>query len=53
MDHLRPSPEWKAKMNELQMAKDCEAAIRKRLRERSKRKAERAERLRLLAEVVN
>ncbi|HWY29926.1 MAG TPA: hypothetical protein VNX46_04185 [Candidatus Acidoferrum sp.] len=52
LDHLRPSPEWKAKMDELQLAKDCEAAIKKRLKEQSKRKSQQAEQLRLLAEVV-
>jgi len=39
-------------MDELQLAKDCEAAIKKRLKEQSKRKSQQAEQLRLLAEVV-
>jgi hypothetical protein len=42
-DQLRPSPEWKAKMDGLQMAKDCESAIKKRLKEQSKRKTQQPE----------
>jgi hypothetical protein len=52
LDHLRPSPEWKASRDELQLAKDCESAIRKRLWDLAKRKIERAKQLRLLAEVA-
>gem|GEM_PF-1603258 len=39
LDHLRPSPEWKRQMAELQLAKECEAEILwglKRLEERRK-----------------
>lgn len=39
LDHLRPSPEWKRQGDELQLAKDCEAAIRKGLRSLAKLKA--------------
>ncbi len=53
LDHLRPSPEWKKQGEELQLAKDCEAAIRKRLKELAKRKAHRAEQLRLVGEVAD
>jgi len=30
LDHLRPSPEWKKAMEELELAKNCEAATRRR-----------------------
>ena len=49
LDHLRPSPEWKKQMAELQLAKECEAAIRRGLRdlaERHKREAEKQQMLR-------
>jgi hypothetical protein len=53
LDHVRPSPEWKKQGDELQLAKECEAAIRKRLKELAKRKAHRAEQLRLVGEVAD
>jgi hypothetical protein len=31
LDHLRPSPAWEKQRAELQLAKECEAEIRKRL----------------------
>jgi hypothetical protein len=34
LDHLRPSPEWTRQMNELQLAKEVEAEIKRRLRAR-------------------
>ena len=51
--HLRPSPEWIKQGEELQLAKECEAIIRKRLTELSKRKEAAAEQRRLLAEVAD
>ena len=49
LDHLRPSPKWKKEMAELQLAKECEAAIRRGLRdlaERHKREEEKHQMLR-------
>ncbi len=49
LNHLRPSPEWKKQMAELQLAKECEAAIRRGLRdlaERHKREEEKQQMLR-------
>ncbi len=43
MDHLRPSPAWKKQMAELQLAKECEAEIRKALKQRAKEKKAMAE----------
>jgi hypothetical protein len=34
MDHLRPSPEWVRQMEQLQLAKEVEAEIRRRIRAR-------------------
>lgn len=34
LDHLRASPEWQKQMAELQLAKDCEAEIKRRLKAR-------------------
>jgi hypothetical protein len=53
LDHVRPSPEWKRQGEELQLVKDCELVIRKRLKELAKRKAHRAEQLRLVGEVAD
>jgi hypothetical protein len=53
LDHLRPSPEWKKQMYELQLAKDCESEIRKRLKLLNRRKSEKAEQRRLLNEVAD
>jgi hypothetical protein len=53
LDHVRPSPEWKKAGDELQLAKDCEAAIRKGLRVLAEQKAAKAEQQRLLAEVAD
>ena len=43
MDHLRPSPAWKQQMAELQLAKECEAEIRKALKKQAKEKQALAE----------
>jgi hypothetical protein len=53
LDHLRPSPEWKKRMAELQLAKECEAEIKKRLRLLNKRKSHEAEWWRMLTEVAD
>jgi hypothetical protein len=53
MDHLRPSPAWKKQMAELQLAKECEAEIRKRLRALEQKKRDEAEQRRILAEVAD
>jgi len=36
LDHVRLSPEWKSRGEELPLAKECETAIRKRLKELAK-----------------
>jgi hypothetical protein len=53
LDHLRPSPEWKKQMAELQLAKDCEAEIRKGLKLLAKRKQHEAEQRKMVAEVAD
>jgi hypothetical protein len=53
MDHLRPSPVWIKQMAELQLAKDCEAEIRKRLKALEAKKKREAEMLKMLAEVAD
>ena len=50
LDHLRPSPAWKKQMAELQLAKDCEAEIRKGLRKLNRAKREKEMQLQLLRE---
>ena len=40
-------------MDELQLAKDCEAAIRKRLRAQAKRELEQVEKQKMLLEVAD
>jgi hypothetical protein len=52
LDHLRPSPEWKRQMEELQLAKECEAAIGEGLKELAERRKREAEKQRLLRKVV-
>lgn len=52
-DHLRPSPAWKKQMAELELAKEAEAAIRKRLGRLERRKRARIEKLRLLKEAAD
>jgi hypothetical protein len=53
LDHLCPSPVWKKQMEELEMAKEAEAAIRSGLKQLAKQKLEKTEQLRLLREVAN
>jgi hypothetical protein len=53
LNHLRPSPEWKKQAEDLQLAKDCEVAIRKRLKALAKRKAHQAEQRKLVLEVAD
>ena len=53
LDHLRPSPEWIKQGEDLQLVKDCEAEIRKRLKELAKAKQAQAERQRMFDEVAN
>ena len=52
LDHLRPSPEWKKQGDELQLAKECEAEIRKGLRKSRRAKLERERQLQFLRESV-
>lgn len=50
LDHLRPSPEWKKQMDELQLAKECEAEIRKGLRKLKRAKQQKEMQLEWLRE---
>jgi hypothetical protein len=52
LDHLRPSPQWKRAMEELQLAKECEAATRRGLKELADRRKQEAEKHRMLREVL-
>jgi hypothetical protein len=52
LDHLRPSPRWKRAMEELQLAKECEAAARRGLKELAERHRQEAEKHRMLREVL-
>jgi hypothetical protein len=52
LDHLRPSPEWKKQMAELQLAKECEAAIRRGLRDLVERRKHEAEKRQMLLEAL-
>jgi hypothetical protein len=52
LDHLRPSPQWKRAMEELQLAKECEAATRRGLKELAERRKEEAEKHRMLREAL-
>jgi hypothetical protein len=52
LDHLRPSPEWKRALEELQLAKECEAATRRGLKELAERHRQEAEKHRMLREVL-
>jgi hypothetical protein len=53
LDHLRPSPQWKKQMADLQLAKECEAEIRKRLKVMEEKNRDKAEQRRLLQEVAD
>jgi hypothetical protein len=52
LDHLRPSPEWMRQIAELELAKECEAEIRKGLRSLAKRKQARAAQQKIFDEVA-
>jgi hypothetical protein len=52
LDHLRMSPQWKRAMEELQLAKECEAATRRGLRELAEWRRQEAEKHRMLREVL-
>lgn len=52
LDHLRASPEWKREMEELERAKEPEAAERKGLKVLAERRAQEEEKYRLLREVA-
>lgn len=52
LDHLRPSPEWQRQGEELELAKACEAEIRKGLKRLKERKRREIEKQLLLAEVA-
>ena len=53
LDHLRPSPEWIKQGEELQLAKECEAEIRQRLKVQTKKKRELAAQQQILSEVAD
>jgi hypothetical protein len=53
MDHLRPSPAWVKQMAELQLAKECEAEIRKGLKALAAKRKKQAEMMKMLAEVAD
>jgi len=53
LDHLRPSPEWIKQGQELKLAKECEAEIRRRLRALEETNRDKAEQRRILAEVAD
>jgi len=53
MDHLRPSPALVKQMAELQLAKECEAEIRKGLKALAAKRKKQAEMLKMLAEVAD
>jgi hypothetical protein len=53
LDHFRPSLAWKKQGEELQLAKECEAAIRRGLRLLAERKAHQAEQQKLVGEVAD
>ena len=53
LDHLRPSPGWKKQMDELQLAKECEAEIRKGIIDLAKRQRKEEEWQRLIQEVAD
>jgi hypothetical protein len=52
LDHLRPSPEWQKENEQLELAKECEALMRRGLKEAAKRRQEYEEKMRLLREVA-
>jgi hypothetical protein len=52
LDHLRPSPEWKKQNEQLELAKECEALMRRGLKEAAKRRQENEEKMRMLREVA-
>ena len=52
-DHLRPSPTWKKQMEELELAKEVEAEILKRLRALEEKRRDKAEQRRLLNEAAD
>jgi hypothetical protein len=52
LDHLRPSPQWKRAVAELEMAKECEAAITHGLKELAEQRRQEAEKRRMLREVL-
>ena len=51
-DDMRSSPKLKKQGDALKLAKECEAAIHKRLRAQTRRKIEQVEQMRLLQEVA-
>jgi hypothetical protein len=52
LDHLRPSPEWEKQVKELELAKECEAIIKKGLRTLAKDRWQQEEKMRMLQEVA-
>jgi hypothetical protein len=53
LDHLRPSPVWKKRMDELQLAKESEAIMQRGLQDLAERRKQKAEKYRLLGEVAD
>ena len=53
MEHVHPSPIWVKQMAELQLAKECEAEIRKRLKALAAKQKREADIWKTLAEVAD
>jgi hypothetical protein len=53
LDHLRPSPAWIKQGEELQLAKECESEIRRRLRQLDEKQREAARQREMLREVAD
>jgi hypothetical protein len=52
LDHLRPSPEWKRAMEELELVKECEAIIERGQRDLAERRRKDLEKMHLIQEVA-
>jgi hypothetical protein len=52
LDHLRPSLKWKREMEELELAKECEAAIRRGLKDSAARHKQEEEKKQMLREAL-
>jgi hypothetical protein len=52
LDHLRPSPKWEKQMADLQLAREVEAVIRKRLKMQKQQKIQEELKLEMLKEAA-